>query len=67
MTIEFDTDQDREEMEDFLNGRRYYCTISDALEHMRQTRKHSVISEETKKHLDEVWEILVEAIPSDRS
>ena len=65
MTIEFDTVEDKEEMEMCLNGSKWYLVAWELDQYMRSRLKYSELSEEVYKELDAAREKLHEIMRHD--
>ena len=60
MTIEFDTIEDKDEMEMCLNGMKWYSLAWELDQYLRGRLKYSELSEEVYKELSETREKLHE-------
>lgn len=60
MTIEFDTIEDKDEMEMCLNGMKWYLLSWELDQYLRGRLKYSELSEEVYKELDDAREKLHE-------
>lgn len=60
MTIEFDTIEDKDEMEMCLNGSKWYLIAWELDQYLRGRLKYSELSEEVYKKLSEIREKLHE-------
>ena len=60
VTIEFDSIEDKEEMEMCLNGMKWYLLAWELDQYLRNRLKHEVLSEDAYKALDEARDKLHE-------
>jgi hypothetical protein len=65
VTIEFDSIEDKHEMEMFLNGMKWYLLAWELDQYLRNRLKHEILSEDAYKALDEARDKLYELLRED--
>jgi len=64
VTIEFDTVEDKDEMEMCLNGSKWYLVAWELDQHLRKKLKHENLSEETYNELEKTRNLIYELMCS---